>query len=164
MVTWNDTLASYAGAHSKKCVFKHSGGPYGENLAAGYPSAATSAEAWGDEGRMYSYAGDGTGFTEATGHFTQMVWEGTKQIGCAAVLCPNMLAQNIDSWYVCYLRVLSTRKYHWRVQVQCATTEESDHHLELEQLDQPLEQLDPPLEQLDHALEAQVETSAEDCP
>lgn len=28
-----------------------------------------------------------TGFTEETGHFTQLVWKSTKQVGCAAVNC-----------------------------------------------------------------------------
>lgn len=28
-----------------------------------------------------------TGFTEETGHFTQLVWKATRQVGCAAVDC-----------------------------------------------------------------------------
>lgn len=31
-VVWNDTLADYATKWAKGCIWKHSGGPYGENL------------------------------------------------------------------------------------------------------------------------------------
>lgn len=35
---------------------------------------------------MYNF-GKPTGFTEETGHFTQLVWKSTTQVGCAAVNC-----------------------------------------------------------------------------
>ena len=35
---------------------------------------------------MYNYDTP-TGFTEETGHFTQLVWRGTEQMGCAAIDC-----------------------------------------------------------------------------
>jgi len=61
-------------------------GPYGENLAFGYPNASAAIEAWGDERDMYDFKKP-TGFTEATGHFTQLVWKTTTQVGCAAINC-----------------------------------------------------------------------------
>ncbi|KAI9038340.1 putative extracellular SCP domain protein Pry1 [Aspergillus affinis] len=61
-------------------------GPYGENLAFGYPNASAAIAAWGDEVRHYDFQKP-TGFTEETGHFTQLVWKATKQVGCAAVDC-----------------------------------------------------------------------------
>lgn len=64
----NTTLASYATSHSQTCVFKHSkDGPYGENLAAGYPNATVSAAAWASEEKQYPYKNPG--FSEATDHF-----------------------------------------------------------------------------------------------
>jgi uncharacterized protein YkwD len=54
-LTWNTTLAAYATAWSEKCVFAHSGGPSGENLAAGYPGAGPSVAAWGDERAEYDF-------------------------------------------------------------------------------------------------------------
>lgn len=42
--------------------------------------------AWGDEGDIYDF-GLPTGFSEETGHFTQLVWKATTQVGCAAVNC-----------------------------------------------------------------------------
>lgn len=86
-MTWNDTLAEYAQSYLDKqnCVFAHSGGPYGENIALGFSSVADAADAWYDEYKLYDYS---TGqFTESTGHFTQMVWKASVQLGCATVQC-----------------------------------------------------------------------------
>lgn len=47
-----------------------------------------------------------TGYTEATGHFTQLVWKATRQMGCARVDCgydPEEDDDNSDrakGWYV----------------------------------------------------------------
>ena len=59
---------------------------YGENLAYGYRNVSAAVIAWGDEGELYNFDKP-TGFTEATGHFTQLVWKSTTQVGCAAVNC-----------------------------------------------------------------------------
>ncbi|KAL2852524.1 CAP domain-containing protein [Aspergillus pseudoustus] len=85
-LTWNDTLADYAGRWAEGCIWEHSHGPYGENLAYGYGNATSAVQAWGDEGEMYNFDKP-TGFTKATGHFTQLVWRSTKEVGCAAVDC-----------------------------------------------------------------------------
>ncbi|KAL2815624.1 CAP domain-containing protein [Aspergillus cavernicola] len=85
-LTWNDTLASYARDWAGACVWEHSHGPYGENLAYGYLNATSAVQAWGDEVALYDF-NKPTGFTEETGHFTQLVWKGTREVGCAAVDC-----------------------------------------------------------------------------
>lgn len=36
-VRWNKTMATFAARNARKCNFKHSGGPYGENLSGGGP-------------------------------------------------------------------------------------------------------------------------------
>ncbi|KAI1822875.1 PR-1-like protein [Xylaria intraflava] len=93
-VVWNDTLASFATSYLKNntaCVFKHSGGPYGENIAMGYPNAAASIEGWGNEGANYDY--DHPDFSESTGHFTQLVWKDTTDVGCGQALCGT------NSWF-----------------------------------------------------------------
>lgn len=84
---WNTTLAQYASDYLDKaqCNFEHSHGPYGENLAIGYPTPQAAVDAWYDEFKDYNYAqGD---FSEATGHFTQLVWKGSQQVGCAQKDC-----------------------------------------------------------------------------
>ncbi|PLB45277.1 PR-1-like protein, partial [Aspergillus steynii IBT 23096] len=85
-LVWNETLTAYARDWAEKCKWKHSHGPYGENLAFGYPNASAAIAAWGDEVRHYDFQKP-TGFTEETGHFTQLVWKATRQVGCAAVDC-----------------------------------------------------------------------------
>ncbi|KAI1756852.1 CAP domain-containing protein [Xylaria castorea] len=90
-VAWNSTLSSFATDYlngdevGADCKFAHSGGPYGENLALGYPNATASIEAWGDERAKYDFGKPG--FTEQTGHFTQLVWKNTTDVGCGRRLC-----------------------------------------------------------------------------
>ncbi|MBV8757890.1 MAG: hypothetical protein JO257_11455 [Deltaproteobacteria bacterium] len=92
-LTWSPTLAAYAQQwadtlKAKGCAFGHSGGKYGENLAAGTegvldPEATVAM--WYDEIKQYKFP-DG-GFSMETGHFTQLVWRGTKHVGCGHSQC-----------------------------------------------------------------------------
>ncbi|CAK4029313.1 DNA mismatch repair msh3 [Lecanosticta acicola] len=90
-LTWNDTLASYATKWAKGCIWKHSGGPYGENLAEGFPSTTLAVDAWANEEAIYNYAKQK--FSETTGHFTQLVWQETTSVGCGLIQCDNSGAQ-----------------------------------------------------------------------
>lgn len=82
---WANQLASTG-------AFEHSDvSGVGENLYVSYttqPSVAadtlaTSAvRAWYEEVKDYNYADPG--FSSATGHFTQVVWQGSTQLGCGA--------------------------------------------------------------------------------
>ena len=85
-LTWNDTLATFASNWAKKCEFEHSGGPYGENLAAGYQNATAAVEGWANERQGYDFKKP-TGFSEKTGHFTQLVWANTTTVGCGREAC-----------------------------------------------------------------------------
>lgn len=86
---WDSTLASYAQNYlnNQNCVFAHSGGPYGENIAIGYSTPVAAATAWYDEYKSYNY---NLGmFSDSTGHFTQMVWKASTHLGCAQVSCSD---------------------------------------------------------------------------
>jgi hypothetical protein len=61
------------------------GGATGENLAAGYANASASVDAWGLEREEYNW--NKPGFSEATGHFTQLVWSNTTTVGCGRTSC-----------------------------------------------------------------------------
>ena len=86
-LTWNDTLATYAAQHVVPCNFAHTGGPYGENLAEGYQNITAAVEGWGNERNEYNF--NSGGFSEQTGHFTQLVWKNTTSTGCGRQDCGN---------------------------------------------------------------------------
>lgn len=84
-VTWSDTVAASAQAWADTCPSGHSGSVYGENIAfaspASYnPGIGTIVQWWYDEEPLYDYSNPG--FSSDTGHFTQVVWKGTTEIGC----------------------------------------------------------------------------------
>lgn len=89
-VKYNETLARFATdfleEDKRKCPeFEHSGGPYGENLALGCSDAQSCVDAWGNERDIFSFRNPG--FSSETGHFTQLVWKNTTDVGCARRLC-----------------------------------------------------------------------------
>jgi uncharacterized protein YkwD len=95
-LTWSPRLAQIAKQwantlRDKGCQFGHSGGSTGENLAAGTSGtldAAAVVKMWSDEAALYKFP-DG-GFSMKTGHFTQVVWRGTTQVGCGRSQCKGM--------------------------------------------------------------------------
>ncbi len=101
-LTWSKKLAEVAQTwantlRDKGCVFGHSpGGKYGENLAAGTVGAldpSSTVGMWYDEIKLYKFPNGG--FSMQTGHFTQVVWRSTTQVGCGHVECKG------NDIYVC---------------------------------------------------------------
>jgi uncharacterized protein YkwD len=95
-LAWSAKLAQVAqqwanALRDKGCAFGHSGGDYGENLAAG-TSGTLDADAvvrmWYDEVARYRFPNGG--FSAATGHFTQVVWRATARVGCGRSQCKGM--------------------------------------------------------------------------
>ncbi|CEG81570.1 hypothetical protein RMATCC62417_15758 [Rhizopus microsporus] len=83
---WSNKLATYAQNWSNRCVFEHSQGQYGENLAYGYPNWGSVIRDWYSEVKDYNY--DHPQFN--AGHFTQLVWKETTEVGCGAKVCNNL--------------------------------------------------------------------------
>ncbi|CCC68846.1 hypothetical protein NCAS_0B07620 [Naumovozyma castellii] len=98
-LSWSDDLASYAqnyaDAYDCSGNLVHSGGPYGENLALGY-DAVGSVDAWYNEISSYDYSNPG--FSENAGHFTQVVWKSSTQVGCGIKDCS---ATGWGSYVIC---------------------------------------------------------------
>jgi hypothetical protein len=95
---WNPALAASAQAWADRLAatgrFEHApdgaGEPQGENLWAGtrgYFSPEAMVSAWSREKRYFKPGvfpdNSTTGDVEAVGHYTQMVWRDTGQVGCA---------------------------------------------------------------------------------
>lgn len=87
-LTWDSNLANVAYSNAQQYTWAHSGGPYGENIATGsYTDPDVYQFLWYNEQNSYNY--NNPGFSEATGHFTQLVWASTTSIGCAMAQQPN---------------------------------------------------------------------------
>jgi uncharacterized protein YkwD len=74
-------------AHSG-CKLRHSKTNLGENLAAGTPGTIPperAVELWYDENKSYDF-GKAT-FTMGAGHFSQLVWKGSRHVGCGTATC-----------------------------------------------------------------------------
>ena len=82
-MTWNPDLATAAESNAAQFSWAHTvNDPYGENIATGsYIDPDTYGSLWYQEQSLYNY--NNPGFSDATGHFTQLVWASTTQIGCA---------------------------------------------------------------------------------
>lgn len=106
---WSDELADVAQGWADRlagenCAMYHSGNGYGENIyqasALMWPDGrrefravlpSRPVDAWGEEKRWYNA---GTGDCSATGkdtcgHYTQVVWKGTAEVGCGMAVCGN---------------------------------------------------------------------------
>ncbi|RQM07255.1 hypothetical protein DH86_00000969 [Scytalidium sp. 3C] len=95
-LVWNTTSATFGAKYAQGCEFKHSGGPTGENLASGFPNATAAVDAWGLEREKYNF--NKPGFSEDTGHFTQLVWSNTTSVGCGRVNCAGK--NGTPGWYI----------------------------------------------------------------
>jgi uncharacterized protein YkwD len=87
-LTWSAELAASAQRWADQCWIGHdkSRGRVSENLAWGGDRTANSAvDAWYKEVDRYNYSKPV--FAASTGHFTNMIWKNTKQIGCGVSKC-----------------------------------------------------------------------------
>jgi hypothetical protein len=96
-LTWSAELAQVAQAwathlRDSNCAFEHSNNAkYGENLAGGTVNALdpeATVAMWYDEVKIYKFPSGG--FSMNTGHFTQLVWTDTREVGCGHAECKGM--------------------------------------------------------------------------
>lgn len=93
VLRWNTAIAASAQAYANNCQYAHNPGtPYGENLYAGALSSgfpadveAAAADEWAAEFPAYNYAANSC--SGVCGHYTQMVWRSTAEIGCGIRQC-----------------------------------------------------------------------------
>lgn len=100
-LTWSAELAANAASHAAKCVWKHSKtAGQGENIAIYGPTTkifdgthadpTSSIRDWYNEYPKYN----GQSYTSGAGHFTQVVWKSTTEIGCAMPICETMVNED----------------------------------------------------------------------
>jgi uncharacterized protein YkwD len=85
-LTWSPEIAATAQRWAERCVFDHDyKSDFGENLAWGTRlSAQEAVQLWYEEISEYNYASPGFG---PAGHFTQVIWRGSRQLGCGKAIC-----------------------------------------------------------------------------
>ncbi|MBX3249992.1 MAG: hypothetical protein KF901_22635 [Myxococcales bacterium] len=102
-LTWSDELTRVAQSWADElarrgCAFEHNRTSYGENLAAGTSgrlSPEAVVEMWYREIAAYDFRRGR--FSMETGHFTQVVWQGTERLGCGMSTC-----RGLDVWVCNY--------------------------------------------------------------
>jgi pathogenesis-related protein 1 len=116
---WSDNLAksskSWANTLKGRCIMKHSHGePYGENIFHAGPLTQTDnsgrvkknpqqissqnvVDAWGEEKKWYNYHTNTCHGVEC-GHYTQVIWKDTTEVGCAMAFCKD----NAQIWVCQY--------------------------------------------------------------
>lgn len=104
-LAWNSSLAATAAAWAAQCIDqdevvglvdhnpdRSDGHPYyvGENIfgSGGTATAQQAVSSWASEGANYNYATNTC--NGVCGHYTQIVWRTTLEVGCALHDCPNL--------------------------------------------------------------------------
>ncbi|MEO8460121.1 MAG: CAP domain-containing protein [Dokdonella sp.] len=92
LMTWANDLQATAQAYASQCNYAHSGAAgLGENIYAAAPFNATaqtdSAQDWASEQAVYDYAGNTCPVGQQCGHYTQMVWRSSLELGCGVANC-----------------------------------------------------------------------------
>ncbi|KAL4915122.1 CAP domain-containing protein [Aspergillus aurantiobrunneus] len=106
-LTWSSDLEASARVLASRCVYEHdaniNGGGYGQNI--GYGTSADDVDImisnlmYNDEmgffENLYGLATPDFGLFDKWGHFSQIVWKASTQVGCATVQCDSL--GNVDS-------------------------------------------------------------------
>ncbi|MEY3220594.1 MAG: hypothetical protein RIT27_1951 [Pseudomonadota bacterium] len=92
--TWADHLKT------QNCKMQHSTNNYGENLYWASPlsysdgrkvaqniSPTKAVDSWGNEVKDYTYDSNSCTMGKMCGHYTQVVWKTTTEVGCGMAIC-----------------------------------------------------------------------------
>lgn len=110
-MTWNEDLAATAQAWAESCVdndapaglIDHNddrsvGHPYyvGENVygSSGNATGVAAVNSWASEGADYDYNTNSCAPGRVCGHYTQIVWATSVELGCGIASCPGLTYSN----------------------------------------------------------------------
>nr|XP_004649501.2 cysteine-rich secretory protein 2-like [Jaculus jaculus] len=105
---WNADAANNAQKWANKCTLEHSNSEdrktstkCGENLfmSSDPTSWSIAIQHWYDEREYFNYGVGPKDPNSAVGHYTQLVWYSSYQVGCGVAFCPNQ--ENLKYFYVC---------------------------------------------------------------
>lgn len=101
-VTWSNELAAQARAWAERCKFDHSKTDLGENLSARTDMADPDVivAAWVAEGEAFDYKRNRCASGEVCGHYTQVVWRDSTQIGCGMAKCGAGGPFGDEEWFM----------------------------------------------------------------
>jgi len=95
-LTWSEDMAKLAEEWTYQlkregCAFYHRpNNSYGENLfmgTVGYYDAGDAIDSWASEKADYDYESNRCNQGKVCGHYTQIVWNNTTEVGCASIVC-----------------------------------------------------------------------------
>ena len=102
-LTWSSTVAAAAEAWASQCNFSHNTMGYGQNIYAstGGSTPEQVVAAWVSEDKDYNYADNSC--SNVCGHYTQVVWRDSTELGCGVQSCTTGSPFGGGSWqiYVC---------------------------------------------------------------
>ncbi|KAK7809898.1 hypothetical protein U0070_000284 [Myodes glareolus] len=105
---WNSEAQKHAQAWANMCAYQHS--PHesrtitnlrcGENIfIANYPATWSQAiQSWYDESSDFVFGSGPKTPGAVVGHYTQLVWNTSHQLGCGVAECPN---NSLRYYYIC---------------------------------------------------------------
>ncbi|MEO7916885.1 MAG: CAP domain-containing protein [Dokdonella sp.] len=104
IMQWNESVAATAQVHADRCVFEHSGNPgLGENIYALGAWADVEEDAalyWALEAANYNYGSNSCAPGQQCGHYTQMVWRSSTNLGCGIRQCNSGSPWGSGEWSV----------------------------------------------------------------
>ncbi len=104
---WSNDLQQisqqWANQLAQSCKMYHHKGniPFGENLftSTGRTTVAHAVRAWANEKNQYNYQQNRCKPGKQCGHYTQIVWKGTTDLGCAMASCSNGTQMYVCSYF-----------------------------------------------------------------
>ncbi|GIL53133.1 hypothetical protein Vafri_8816 [Volvox africanus] len=99
---WSSSLEADAQVWANRCVFSHADNTasgQGENIAWGYPDAKSVIDAYYSEGAGYTYGVSQPADWHSVGHFTQVIWRSSTDLGCAVATCSGGQLFHVCRYY-----------------------------------------------------------------